>query len=524
MIKKVKQYRNAIFWIALWVYYSSFAVFIYYDSGHYLNYVKILEGSKSFLEWDIVRGPVFPFIIYLNNLIFGSTHIGLLFLTFASYALMIILLRKILNALSINIKNPTGKIVFKSLVLLFVILNPIIFGYYHSLLTEFVAMTIALFMCYLSWKWLDVDYYQNKKMYLIFTFIFIFGTVFTWHLKQPYVAITIFPLLISTVISILQKLNFKNLVQRCLTVFLCFLTLFGSIKAWNYCLEINGLNLHTDRNVVEGFGTQILKANKNFNFIINKDDQLSKLITDIFLNDEEKNLLLNKISENDNSYFFIELLNHNNDVVDRKIIDLKNNKVSLTYSVQNVVSIFTEYPLEVIDGYLTGYFVLSDIYKPKNEDGLFDKEFTTTYWGENGVMGTVYLNNRLNTFPMTEQLHANVINYEVYNDGPFIFKAILNFTKTPAQLFYSFSMCFLPFLAVVLIVLRIRKNKSNDEYSIKEMNFLIILTLFSLMNALVYVGTGACIDRYAAVSLIPMILTYGILIKNIIVKYSTSEK
>ena len=35
-------------------------------------------------------------------------------------------------------------------VILFIILNPIIFGYYHTVLTEFVAMTISLVTCYLG--------------------------------------------------------------------------------------------------------------------------------------------------------------------------------------------------------------------------------------------------------------------------------------------------------------------------------------------------------------------------------------
>ena len=43
-----------------------------YDSGHYLSYLSILSGSKPFVDWDPVRGPVFPLFLFFINLFFGE--------------------------------------------------------------------------------------------------------------------------------------------------------------------------------------------------------------------------------------------------------------------------------------------------------------------------------------------------------------------------------------------------------------------------------------------------------------------
>ena len=46
------------------------------------NYVAILEKEAPWSSWDIVRGPVFPIIIFLSDKIFGKTSTGILVLLF----------------------------------------------------------------------------------------------------------------------------------------------------------------------------------------------------------------------------------------------------------------------------------------------------------------------------------------------------------------------------------------------------------------------------------------------------------
>ena len=49
----------------------SFTVMIMPDSTVYYGYLKIFYGEESFSNWNIVRGPSFPIILYIITLLFG---------------------------------------------------------------------------------------------------------------------------------------------------------------------------------------------------------------------------------------------------------------------------------------------------------------------------------------------------------------------------------------------------------------------------------------------------------------------
>ena len=71
--------------IFLVIIFFSIRLVITYDSAHYLNYVSIFEGNLPASSWDIVRGPVFPAIIFLFDAFFGKTGTGILVGTFLFY-------------------------------------------------------------------------------------------------------------------------------------------------------------------------------------------------------------------------------------------------------------------------------------------------------------------------------------------------------------------------------------------------------------------------------------------------------
>ncbi|MDF9824983.1 4-amino-4-deoxy-L-arabinose transferase-like glycosyltransferase [Breznakia sp. PF5-3] len=521
MIKnKVKEFfiknKVVIFWIMLFCIYSVFSVTIYVDSSHYMSYVSIFEGNTSFAEWDIIRGPVFPFIIYLSRRLFGSSHISLVLITFIFYAIMIIIIHKLLSDIVKNIKNKYFKKGIYVLGMCFVIFNPLVFGYYHALLTEFVAMTIAISMCYLAWKWIDMDFFKNKKCYLIASAVFVFFTVFSWHLKQPYVATTIFPLLIATVISLFQNHTLKNFGQRGIMLLCCFAFLFTSVKVWNIIL-VQGAkqNLNTDRNIVGNFGGQILSGPRNFNVMSSYDDLSDVLDNDIYLSQDEKQLVIEKI-ENNEVFFLVDVLSPSNEIIDREVIDFKGAKaLSFSSALSFVISEFFANPASVIDGYKTGYFILADVYKTeKNENGGYKKEFTLGHCRENCSIAGATLRINGNIIYMPDEYYERVKEYNTYNHPPMILRSLMSHLFTPAQYFYSIGIILLPFLWIIAIALRFLRRKKTDLFENKENNLLIILLGFSFMNALVYVFTANTIDRYMAVTLVPMIISLIIFIKK----------
>ena len=80
----MKNNKKAIFLIIgsllLFIYFFSVPMNIFWDTGHYMSYVEIFEHNLPWQSWDIVRGFVFPGLIFISNLLFGKTTQGILFL------------------------------------------------------------------------------------------------------------------------------------------------------------------------------------------------------------------------------------------------------------------------------------------------------------------------------------------------------------------------------------------------------------------------------------------------------------
>ena len=201
---------NYIIVFLILILHFSFSVSILWDTAHYMGYVEIFEGKIPFASWDIVRGPIFPLIIYLSNLLFGKTVQGLLITTALFYLLMLYTVDKILKLVLKDENRKTAKIVML-LTFLLIIFNPIIFGYYHAILTEFVAMTLALISCFISFKWMRTTY--DSKYFIIYSFFFIILTPLAWHLKQPYVSTILFPIILASIMAIIKRWQLKSILK-----------------------------------------------------------------------------------------------------------------------------------------------------------------------------------------------------------------------------------------------------------------------------------------------------------------------
>lgn len=80
-MNRIRRYSKQIPWkttllLLLTIVFLSFSIILTYDSVHYLSYVSIFEGNSPASSWDIVRGPVFPAIIHLSDILFGKTSTG----------------------------------------------------------------------------------------------------------------------------------------------------------------------------------------------------------------------------------------------------------------------------------------------------------------------------------------------------------------------------------------------------------------------------------------------------------------
>ena len=156
----MKKYKNMLVLLTLTLVFFMYAPTICWDSANYVSYVQIFERISPMSSWDVTRGIVFPLMIYLSNIIFGKTTMGLLILMYIFYLIFIYFIYKILDEV-LKCKNKERYI---SIILLLIYFNPIIFGYYHALLTEFVAITLSVFSCYFSWKYINIEHKNIKKI------------------------------------------------------------------------------------------------------------------------------------------------------------------------------------------------------------------------------------------------------------------------------------------------------------------------------------------------------------------------
>lgn len=496
--------------LLLFIYYFSIPMNIFWDTGHYMSYVSILEGTLPWSSWDIVRGLIFPLILHVSNIIFGKTTQGILFLSFIFYLIMLFSVKCILDSAILKEKVKNKKILY-ILIFLFVIFDPLIYGYYHALLTEFIAITISLVMCYLSFKWLNVDFNANKKKYIIYSLVFFIGTIFSWHLKQPYVTITLFPVIIASVASIIKLCNLKNIVQRSITILSCIVGLVASIFLWNQFLISKNIDLNTDRNITSSFGNQLITGLNNYEII--KDVKQEEIKDSKLLSKKEKKLLKN----NNSDYYLINIKNTNGKLIDQQIISLnEKNNISTTTSIIFILKQLFNHPYLIMESYVSNYLAIANLYPKVSNDGVnykVEKELALDYCHENCTIAISVASEKSNISYMLEESYNRVVNYEQYNDSPIVLRYLLKGLSFITTNLYKIVVILLPLLVILSTISFIKNHK--DKYN-NLLNIVFILSWYSLLHILVHVVTGACIDRYASPAYITIILSFILYIYYII--------
>lgn len=483
MIKNffVKNYK-VIFLLILFFFFFSFPVLILFDSAHYMSFVEIFERNKPFATWDIVRGPVFPMLIFLSNKLFGKTAMGLLIMCFLLYLLMIVIVGYLLKFLSDDSKKK--KIFIYLCFILLVLLNPIVFGYYHTLLTEGVAITIAILSSFLAWKFLFIE--KKDKSYFIFLSIyFVVMTPFSWFLKQPYLSIVLFPLIVVAILRLFLGKSFIHRVQILCVLLASLFSLFVSINLWDGFLRSKGIDLHSERNIVGGFGNQILSALSNIRIKKTENQEIAE----------------------------IEILNESGDVVE--ISEIKKNDIGFIAtkdSVLFILQIFFKYPLTTVKSYVSNYLALINLYKTYTPDSInyYIESKNLVFDGcvENCVIATSILNKKSNIYYMSEDMYARVKDYEQYLNTPPIQRGMLSLFVKPSIIVFNISFLLLPFVLISLVTYWIISKPKYGRFKQKALALSLILLSFSFLHLIVHTVTGAIIDRYAVPSYITTILGY----------------
>lgn len=519
-----RENNKKIVLILLTVLLSTFFVYIWFsflptivaDSVGYYSYMDILRGERAISEWNYLRGPSFPLILYTIFTVFGDTPLGFLFGSLFFWILCVFLCLWLFKLVGVIEKGVSCKFVF-FLILFLLILNPLIIGFYHAMLTEFVACTLTILAIFLSYRWIDLPV-SNIRSALFYMILFPALAVILWFLKQPYLFCLLIPLSLAFILGLIRKNTISTLFYKISTILLVLFSVWYGAKVWNRFLINNGGASSVQS---ENFISAITKSGlTNFSVASLEKQSLDYIERNRFLFNNNDLIELGKIADSTSKYEQYEVveLKEKGEVISNMIVFWNNSaKIFETEPVAYYLTILRRHPFKVLQGYIDNYLTVINFY------GCGNTNWTNYYpikelkdWScENRSIGLSTYETDLVAYDSntTDWKSGNndMSQYELINTPiPWVQK-IMNILAEPALQLFKISLLLSPFLFLFSLVGSFL-FKENQEYK----SFYQVMTLlfgysflYVLMNAL----TGALIDRYAFVPYVMSIIGIIVLLE-----------
>ena len=393
------------------------------------------------------------------------------------------------------------------LTLLLILFNPVLYGYFRTLMTEFVAIPIILINCLLCYKWIQSD--KWIKYSIIFSII----SIFLWFLKQQYLIITLSSILISLIISCFYK-NWKIMLKKITTVFIVIIMVFSSITLWKNFLEKNDVNYEDGQNSSFYLSRSILIGNKNFRIYHEKESlTIDDIENDLYINNADKEKLINIINGQINENFEIfSIYDEYNNIKYKDILYYDNPKITVFEALKFNINTIIHEPIVSFKAYLSNYLATINLYQSeRNGYGDYVPEPRLGYFNhENYYSALHHLESDNNFLWMTKDKEKPVENLKVKNNAsPILKKTIQKISVIGLDSFKILGLA-LPLLFIYNLFTTVKslKNKKPNKYG----NIATILfgTCFIYMLFLSY--TDAIIDRYAYVLYPEMVLGVSFMI------------
>ncbi len=309
--------------LIIFLIFVSVPVYFTVDSAWYLSYFNFFDGNKSFFSWDLIRGWLFPLLLYITSVCFGFTSQGIICLMLIAYAVTLILCFGLFRLLG------KDKFVYVKYIVIFVIIfNPIVFGYYHVLLTEFLGATLCLFNLY---YWVKSCYQNTQKNTNAYNLIMLsMNLIFAYSLKQTYIGFILLPYIITEIIKTIKTKKVKKSLMSFGTLCFAMIMLLVSIRMWsNFVQTGNALkepqqNTTNANSSTNAFSASMIKGMTYFE----KIDQNTVAI----LNDEMQQISTFEYASKNKSF------------------------------INYIGKCFLNAPERVITGYIDNYLVLTNFY------------------------------------------------------------------------------------------------------------------------------------------------------------------
>lgn len=449
--------------------FISVPIYFTVDSAWYLSYLKFFEGHESFNEWELIRGWIFPALLYITSKIFGLTAQGMLCLMLLCYLLTIYMCNKF-----IKIIDDGSYRYYKYLLILIIAFNPIIFGYYHTLLTEFAGATLCLFNI-LFYLWIYKQEEQKKKSSIVIkTIVLSINLILAYSLKQTYVAFIILPYLGIEFLRLIKTKKIYNIANICVTLIIGMSILLLSNKLWINYIEAGNIFYNAEKET-DDKGS----AETAFSYSLINGATYFEIV------DEETVAVLNDEMEVESTFSYSF-----------------NNQSNFEY----IFECFMNAPDKLIKGYIDNYLVLTNFYGRGEDRKSAIKEASFTRGNENSTIASAFgWYSRGKHFYEDQQYDElkEVFSYDDLTQFKFPVDSskiisILYKTKIISKMSKMlFTFCFLiaPFLFIFLLIyilVKIIKKKHIDF--IIEACFVLETTVFGFVSALAILNNQ--IDRY----------------------------
>lgn len=221
----------------------AYPVTITFDSAHYLWLTDLIR-TGDWAAWDPIRYLGFPLHIFLSLTLLGFHQNTLLYpMIFAHVVLFFFSCQIVFDVF--KLKKGRNRFLTSLFIFLFITMDATVVGYFHTLLTEFLAATIAVISCSIAIKLYESPVF-SKRFYGLSSF-FVLTVPIAWHIKQPYIGAAFFPLLIVTLLIFLRQVSWKTLVYVVGIHLTVVILVIVSTMAWYNFLRERGNPLPQER-------------------------------------------------------------------------------------------------------------------------------------------------------------------------------------------------------------------------------------------------------------------------------------
>lgn len=501
--------------IALTYMFFQFRLFVTFDSSKYYEYLDFLKGELPMSQWDPVRGPIYPMVIFLFTTLFGNNHFGMLLGNYFIYIAMIFIAYKIMKTV---FKDIYGKDIPIYLWILFIVLfifNPIMIGYQHLMLTESIIPIIFFISSLLCLKYYTIAFKDNKKKYIIYSLVLCILSTIAYFLKQPFAPVVWMSIFITAVLSGIYLKSWKEFGIKLLVFVGSLVFTFVSLMCWNGIIKLNNGNdpsnsasAMTARGLISmpyHFKGEDEEVYCNYNFL-----SLHNLDNSDY--DKMKNLM--KSSDWCKKIDVYNVYDSSQNYKKTEILFKKGDNVSIVESVCFLLKLWFKYPVYSAHSYYENLLTITDLqnivdkfgdYTPvagiesdvKRENNdlalvIFNKGYNNVYWEPN---------NDEPIFPESLRINPSVDmnDYETTTSDNQRASVIMRLLSPVSVTLFKFLMTFC-FVFMIYAFIKFIKHKNISYF---------VVTLFSGMavtNVLFNVLFAANIDRYVYPTYIFMLL------------------